>query len=147
MLNGLGRGKSIASNLGLFSFRNTPEFSYSKSAGRAGQELWCWEMKFSGDSRLPSGLSEVLLSISYLLFFFFFVIMWSIYICYRKVSKYRQTKEKITKRKITPKKTFISHLELISFKQNTIYSFIAVVDVSCNTDQLTYCVMVSVTTL
>ena len=39
---------------------------------------------------------------------FFFVIMWGVYICYGKVSKYRQTKgKKITiKGKITPKKTF-----------------------------------------
>lgn len=44
-------------------------------------------------------------------------------------------------------KHLISHLELMSFKQNTIYSFIAVVNVSYNTDQLTYCVIVSVTTL
>lgn len=44
-------------------------------------------------------------------------------------------------------KHLISHLELMYFKQNTIYSFIAVVNVSYNTGQLTYCVIVSVTTL
>lgn len=44
-------------------------------------------------------------------------------------------------------KHLISHLELMSFKQNTIYSFIAAVNISYNTDQLTYCVIVSVTTL
>lgn len=57
-------------------------------------------------------------------------------------------KKKNHKRENYPKENhLISHLELISFKQNTIYSFIAVVNVSYNTDQLTYCVIVSVTTL
>ena len=57
-------------------------------------------------------------------------------------------KEKHHKREnYTKEKHLISHLELIYFKQNTIYSFIAIVSVSYNTDQLTYCVIVSVTTL
>lgn len=59
-----------------------------------------------------------------------------------------QKEKKNHKRENYPKeKHLISHLELISFKQNTLYSFIAVVNVSYNTDQLTYCVIVSVTTL
>lgn len=44
-------------------------------------------------------------------------------------------------------KHLISHLELISFKQNTIYSFTAVANVSYNTDQLASSVIVSVTIL
>lgn len=133
-------------NSGLLRLRSRPEISLPGFAGRAGKisgvEKWSFQPKvtcWTGRSHMIN-----------IVFAFTVLIIWDIYICYREVSKYRWTKRKNKHhiRENYPKeKHLISHLELISFKQNTIYSFMAVVNVSYNTDQLTYSVIVPVTIL